>query len=112
MPNPWRRQQVIKNFTISLPSKPFLGLHPGFHIFFHNSFLQNWTFFTAALFWIRPILFWFLFQIVYRIILLNAICLARFCIIVCYCLVIACISTFATETAAVVLLKWSFHDYD
>jgi len=54
MPNrseTWKRQHkftwiiVIKIFTFSLPSQPFLGLHFGFHIFFHNSSLGGHTLF-------------------------------------------------------------------
>jgi len=45
VPNPcetWRRRHkftwivLIKNFTISLSSQPFLGRHLGFHILFHK----------------------------------------------------------------------------
>jgi len=36
---------VIKHFTISLPSQPFLGRHLGFHIFFHNGLLGVAPFF-------------------------------------------------------------------
>jgi len=56
VPNPsetWRRQHkltwivVIKFFTISLPSQPFLGCHLGFHIFFHNGLLEIRTLFYS-----------------------------------------------------------------
>jgi len=63
VPNPsemWRRQPtftwivVIKKFAISLPSRPFLGHHLGFHIFFHNGLFGAAHFFYswAVLDWI------------------------------------------------------------
>jgi len=38
---------VIKNFAISLPSQPFLGIHLGFHIFFHYGLLGPHTIFYS-----------------------------------------------------------------
>jgi len=36
---------IIKIFAFSLPPRPFLGHHFGFHIFFHNSILGDCTLF-------------------------------------------------------------------